>query len=93
MRFIDGTLLLSLNRSTVSKFWIFVCIIIKSYLFIFFYWIIAIINANYETLELVTPEKLDHYTPYNEIPYHVPLLRQVLRVIVEDFKKRDVLLY
>ncbi|CAG8564383.1 11677_t:CDS:10 [Funneliformis caledonium] len=53
---------------------------------------VAIINANYDTLELVTPEKLDHYTPYNEIPYHVPLLRQVLRVIVEDFKRREVLL-
>ncbi|CAI2167123.1 6512_t:CDS:10 [Funneliformis geosporum] len=52
----------------------------------------SIINANYDTLKLNTPEKLDHYTPYNEIPYHVPLLRQVLRVIVEDFKRREVLI-
>ncbi|RIA97875.1 hypothetical protein C1645_751412 [Glomus cerebriforme] len=50
----------------------------------------SIINTNYDTLELVTPEKLDHYTPYSEIPYNVPLLRQVLRVIVDDFKKREI---
>ncbi|GET00373.1 UPF0668 protein C10orf76 homolog [Rhizophagus clarus] len=50
----------------------------------------SIISTNYDTLELVTPEKLDHYTPYSEIRHHGPLLRQVLRVIVEDFKKRDI---
>ncbi|CAB4429276.1 unnamed protein product [Rhizophagus irregularis] len=50
----------------------------------------SIISSNYDTLELITPEKLDHYTPYSEIRHHGPLLRQVLRVIVEDFKKREI---
>ncbi|CAG8584694.1 2506_t:CDS:10 [Cetraspora pellucida] len=54
--------------------------------------VLAIINANYDSLNLITPEKLDNYTSYSEIPYHVPFVRQVLRLVVEDFKRREVLL-
>ncbi|CAG8467056.1 7036_t:CDS:10 [Scutellospora calospora] len=54
--------------------------------------ITAIINANYDSLNLITPEKLDNYASYSEIPYNVPFARQVLRLVVEDFKRREVLL-
>ncbi|CAG8794811.1 19693_t:CDS:10 [Gigaspora margarita] len=53
---------------------------------------IAIINANYDSLNLITPEKLDIYISYSEIPYHVPFVRQILRLVVEDFKRREILL-
>ncbi|KAF0504530.1 DUF1741-domain-containing protein [Gigaspora margarita] len=54
--------------------------------------VLSIINANYDSLNLITPEKLDIYISYSEIPYHVPFVRQVLRLVVEDFKRREILL-
>ncbi|RIB30210.1 hypothetical protein C2G38_2153239 [Gigaspora rosea] len=54
--------------------------------------VLSIINANYDSLNLITPEKLDIYISFSEIPYHVPFVRQILRMVVEDFKRREVLL-
>ncbi|RHZ43860.1 hypothetical protein Glove_851g9 [Diversispora epigaea] len=54
--------------------------------------VFEIISKNFDTLELVTPEKLDYYISYSEIPYYVPFFKQVLRLIVDDFKRRQVLL-
>ncbi|CAG8599254.1 9681_t:CDS:10 [Acaulospora morrowiae] len=50
--------------------------------------VLAIINKNYESLELSTFEKVDLYVRYSENPYYVSFLRHVLRVIVEDFKSK-----
>ncbi|CAG8440910.1 1026_t:CDS:10 [Diversispora eburnea] len=49
-------------------------------------------EQNFDTLELVPPEKLDFYISYSEIPYYVPFFKQVLRLIVDDFKRRQVFL-
>ncbi|CAJ0634780.1 5969_t:CDS:2 [Entrophospora sp. SA101] len=48
---------------------------------------LAIITKNYDSLELVTNKRIEQLPSYNEIPYHVSFLRQVLREVVKDFKE------
>nr|CAG8435995.1 10554_t:CDS:10 [Entrophospora candida] len=42
---------------------------------------------NLNGLELVTNKRIEQLPSYNEIPYHVSFLRQVLREVVKDFKE------
>ncbi|CAJ0825147.1 15795_t:CDS:10 [Entrophospora sp. SA101] len=49
--------------------------------------VLSIITKNYDSLELVTNKRIEQLPSYNEIPYHVSFLRQVLREVVKDFKE------
>lgn len=49
---------------------------------------LGIINENYNTLELVPMEKLDQFTPYNEIPGEMGYFCQLLRTCVIDYSSK-----
>ncbi|RUS34567.1 hypothetical protein BC938DRAFT_479673 [Jimgerdemannia flammicorona] len=50
--------------------------------------VLTIINKHYDTLELVTLDKLELSTWYSEIPAETSFFRQLLRTIVIDFAMR-----
>ncbi|KAG0163907.1 hypothetical protein DFQ30_010803 [Apophysomyces sp. BC1015] len=51
--------------------------------------VLGIINENYNTLELIPMEKLDHYAPYNEIPTEMGFFCQLLRTCVSDYPPKE----
>lgn len=47
-------------------------------------YVIVVIKDNYDTLELKSSERLEQFSPYNEIPREMPFFRNVLRVAATD---------
>jgi hypothetical protein len=47
-------------------------------------YIVVVIKDNYDTLELKSSERLEQFSPYNEIPREMPFFRNVLRVAAMD---------
>ncbi|KAI8064346.1 hypothetical protein BC940DRAFT_348649 [Gongronella butleri] len=47
--------------------------------------VMALIQRHFDTLSLAPMDKLDHFTPYNEIPHEMPFFRFLLRIVVNDY--------
>jgi hypothetical protein len=45
-----------------------------------------LIRSNYDTLRLTLPDNLEYYEPYNENPKEASFFRQLIRVLVFDWK-------
>ncbi|KAI8339698.1 hypothetical protein BC941DRAFT_501151 [Chlamydoabsidia padenii] len=47
--------------------------------------VLALIQEHFATLSLEPVDKLDHFTPYNEIPNEMGYFRYLLRIVVGDY--------
>ncbi|CAO3595570.1 unnamed protein product [Absidia cylindrospora] len=47
--------------------------------------VLALIQEHFATLSLMPMDKLDHFTPYNEIPNEMGYFRYLLRIVVGDY--------